>query len=377
MKPFRRGSTIGGIAAIALAASARILVAQTTAAQVSGTILSTDGERIVGADVRVIGAAGPAAISEEDGTFALFVAGSAMPRLAIRRVGFTPDTVSVGIPQDASQPLVVHLMRTPLRIRPVVVSATMAEANTTIGGVHARARRAGNGYFLFRDQFMRSNPVEFTDILRHVPGVRFVRTPTDPQALRLRQNPCSPLFWVDGVALPGIPFDPNSQPVNSIEAIEVYAAPETVPPQFEGPAFAQGCGSIVVWTRRGERRPRTPKIGIDSIMRLIAAQRIFVAAEVDRPAAVLRLPEPQYPDSLLATGVGGSAVIELIVEADGSPNEQSIGIVSATHVAFADAARVAVRNATFRPAMKDDRPVAQLFHLPVTFTPPKPPPEAR
>lgn len=354
-------------------------------ARLTGSVVSADGERVVGADVRLVGAPARGGVSDSRGGFAIELAGDdTLPRLAVRRIGFKPETVTVHLPAaatpgaSAAPALVVRLSRTPLTIRSVVVTATSAESNTMIARVRERARTAGNGYFAFREEFMRSNPVQFTDILRRIPGVRLARAPGNIQTVRLRENPCAPLFWLDGIAMTGIPFDPNSQPANTIEAVEVYSSPETVPAEFRGPMPINGrsCGSVVVWTRRGERPVRAPRIGTDSIERLLNAQRVFVAAETDHPARIRTLPQPEYPDSLLAAGIGGSAVIEFIIEADGTLNVQSVGVVSATHIAFADAARVAVLDATFQPAMKADRPVAQLFQLPVTFTPPNPPPGA-
>lgn len=95
-------------------------------------------------------------------------------------------------------------------------------------------------------------------------------------------------------------------------------------------------------------------------------------SEVDTPAKVVSLQEPDYPDSLRAAGVSGSAVIEFIIDADGKLNKKSIGVVSATHIGFADAVRLAVLEATFLPAIKEQRPVAQVYQLPVTFTAPRP-----
>ncbi|PHX97067.1 MAG: hypothetical protein CK531_06735 [Gemmatimonadetes bacterium] len=115
-----------------------------------------------------------------------------------------------------------------------------------------------------------------------------------------------------------------------------------------------------------------PTIDADSIVRLLDAQRVFVVSEVDTPAKVVSLQEPDYPDSLRAAGVSGSAVIEFIIDADGKLNKESIGVVSATHIGFADAVRLAVLEATFLPAIKEQRPVAQVYQLPVTFTAPRP-----
>ena len=255
--------------------------------------------------------------------------------------------------------------------RPVVVTAANVERHTAIAAVHERERTGGNGYFAYRENFMRLNPTWFSDILRRVPGVRMSKTSRNFLEVRLRGSRCPPLYWLDGQPLLGVPFDPEVLPPNTIEAIEVYSSAPTVPAQFRGPLGMEGCGAIVIWTRQGERAVRRPKISADSIQRLLDAQRVFLAAEVDQPARVVSIPEPEYPDSLRNAGVSGSTVIEFIITADGKLDRESVGIVSATQVKFGDAVRVAVLDATFLAAMKGGHTVAQVFQLPVTFTAPK------
>ena len=341
--------------------------------RVTGSAISVGGERVVGAQVRVIGSASRPAVTNDDGAFELFVLGDTVPRIVIRRIGFRPETLLVHLPQPATPALVVRMTRAIQMVRPVVVLATVNESHSVIASIRERERTGGNGYFAYRNDFMRFSPAQFSDILRRIPGVSLARTSRNFMEVRLRNNRCAPLYWIDGQPLLGIPFDPDAIPPQTVEAIEVYHSASLVPPRFQGPPYAQGCGAIVIWTRQGERPARRPKIDADSIVRLLDAQRVFIASEVDTPAKVVALPEPEYPDSLRAAGVGGSAVIEFIIEADGKINIESVGVVSATHIKFADAVRVAVLEALFMPAMKLERPVAQVYQLPVTFTAPRKP----
>lgn len=337
------------------------------AGRITGVAVAA-GERVIGAQVSLAGASAPAARTGEDGRFEVATPGTGDVRLVLRRIGFRPETVLVTLPAPAS--LVVQMTRAIQMVRPVQVTATAADVNTVEAMVRARERTSGNGYFAYRADFMKQNPARFTDVLRRVPGVRVVRSFRGTTEVRLRSNSCPPLYWMDGQPLLGVPFDPDNVPPQTVEAIEVYSAASLVPVQFQGPPSAQGCGAIVIWTRRGERQAKRARIGADSLMRLLDAQRVFLSSEVDTPARVVSIHEPEYPDSLRAAGVSGSAVIEFIIEATGAINEESIGIVSATHLHFAEAVRIAVLEATFAAAVKAARPVAQVYQLPVTFTAP-------
>ena len=364
----------GGLAvAAALAVATTAAEAQLPATRIAGLAVSVAGERVVGAQVRVVGSASAPAVTSDDGAFEIFVLNDTVPRLVLRRIGFRPETVTVHLPQPAAPGLVVRMTRAVQMVRPVVVSAT-AEQHTVLSSIRERQRSGGNGYFAYRADFEKHGPSSFSDVLRRIPGVQIQRVRNFTE-VRLRGNRCAPLYWMDGQPLLGIPFDPDLLPPQTIEAVEIYSSPGLVPPQFQGPRYAQGCGAIVIWTRQGERPVRAPKIGADSIIRLLDAHSLFVASEVDTPAKIVGMPEPEFPDSLHALGVGGSAVIEFIIEADGKLNKESVGVVSATHTRFADAARLAILEATFAPAMKAQRPVAQVYHLPVTFTAPGRPPK--
>ena len=373
--PMRVRSNPIFVVPLALAALAvpRIATAQGTATRITGTAISSTGEKIVGAQVQVLRSASAPAVSGEEGAFELFVLGDTTPRIVVRRIGFRPETLSVRLPQAAGSALVVRMTRTVQLIAPVVVSAKPGEGNTVLASVRERQLTGGNGYFAYRDEFTKWNPVRFSDILRRVPGIQQFRGSGRAAftEIRLRGNRCAPLIWIDNQPLLGIPFDPDLIPPATVEAIEVYSSASLVPPQFQGPPHAQGCGALVIWTRQGERPPHTPKISADSIVRLLDAHRLYSQTEVDTPARIVTVPEPEYPDSLRGAGVSGSAVIEFIIDAEGRLNRESIGVVSATHPRFGDAVRAAVLEATFTAAQKGGRSVAQLYQLPVTFTAPR------
>jgi TonB family protein len=364
---------VTGMVALAalLAAPAR---AQTPArspvpARVAGTVLARGGERVSGAQIRVVGSAGASAVSDDDGRFDLDVLGDTLPRLVVRRIGFKPETLVVRIPQPAQPPLEIYLTRVAQMVATVVVRAASAEVRSVAAEVRERQRTGGNGHFLYRADFEKYNPTKVTDVLRRVPGLMITRTPRNFNEIRLRGSRCAPLFWMDGTPLLGVPFDPDQIPPQTIEAMEIYSGAGLVPPQFQGPPYAQGCGAIVIWTRHGERKPPRSRVSADSIARLVDLRRVFQADEVDTAARIISMQEPEYPDSLRVAGIGGTAVLEFIVTADGKLDKESIGIVSASHPRFGDAARVAIIDATFRPAVLRGRPVAQVFHLPVTFAP--------
>jgi TonB family protein len=360
-------------AALASAAGWGVAGAQAAGVKVSGTVVSESGERVVGAQVGLMRSASRGTSTDDDGTFELFVLGDSTPRLLLKRIGFRPETVVVRVVAGEAAPLRITLARTIQMVRAVVVNAPAGSSDPWLAAVRDRERTGGNGHFVYRDEFMKSNPARFTDVLRRMPGIRINRNSRNATEIRLRNNRCGPLYWLDGQPLVGVPFDPDVLPPQTVEAIEVYSSPSLVPAQFQGPQYAQGCGAIVIWTRQGERPVRKPKINADSIARLLDAHRVFVAAEVDQPARIVSIQQPEYPDSLRAAGVGGSAVVEFIITADGKVDRESIGVVSATHIKFGEAVRVALLEATFFAAMRAGKPVAQLFQFPVTFTaPPKP-----
>jgi TonB family protein len=367
--------------AVALASvAACILIAFSVAApdaraqpshRVTGTVVSEDGEHVVGAQVRVVDAANHVALSDDDGRFEFYLLGDSVSRLVVvRRIGFRPETLTVRVPRPDDSSIEVRMVRSAQLLASVVVEGDASDRMSTSARVHERQKRSGNGRFVYRDEIAQMQVSRTSDVLRRVPGVRITVDGMGRTELRLRGSACAPLFWMNGSPLGDAPFEIDELPPSAIEAIEIYPSAATVPLEFRGNLRVQGCGVIVLWIREGERKQRRASIGADSIARLVDASRVFLPEEVDSVARVLTMPQPEYPDSLYQARVPGSVVAEFIVDASGKIVLESIGVVSSSHERFGDAVRSALREATFRPAVRNGHPVAQVVQLPVTFRPP-------
>lgn len=85
-------------------------------------------------------------------------------------------------------------------------------------------------------------------------------------------------------------------------------------------------------------------------------------------------PPPNYPPELACRQVGGTTVLNVSLAANGYPVNVDIVTSSGTK-ALDDAAVAAVRDWKFRPATLRGVPTTSRLQVPVTFTPPNPPPD--
>lgn len=97
-----------------------------------------------------------------------------------------------------------------------------------------------------------------------------------------------------------------------------------------------------------------------------------VAQVADRPvlvngAELARRLDALYPPLLKSAGVRGEAEVALVVNAQGAVTEARV--LSASHPAFGEAASTAIRDARFRPAKHQGKPVAVRVTMPFTFGP--------
>jgi len=76
---------------------------------------------------------------------------------------------------------------------------------------------------------------------------------------------------------------------------------------------------------------------------------------------------PTYPKEFLAKPIGGEAVVDFIVDVDGSVIEASA--VRQSHELFGQAAVAAVKKWKFTPGMKGGVPVRTHMQVPLVFQP--------
>lgn len=332
---------------------------------IAGAVRDSSGMAIAGAEVAVAGTA-LLGHTDERGAFRLAPVPLGAATLRVRRLGFHPAVMAVVVEEGAGEQVIVVLGQLPQDLAPVVVRAARRRELGPMAGFEER-REQGFGRFITRADIEKRNPHQTTDLLRSIPGVNLTSTRNIRNAVRVRNSPCAPIVWLDGMPLTAAEFDLDFLDPKLIEGIEVYSGVSTVPPQYMGTRGEGSCGAIVIWSKVVEPRRKQPK-RVD-VAAQIAALRIFTAEQVDVPARADSgaLLAPMYPDSLWRAGISGVVLVEFVVDTTGRVEPGTVGIVSTTHPLFAEAVRVALPDARFRPAAREGHPVRQFVIQPLRF----------
>lgn len=83
------------------------------------------------------------------------------------------------------------------------------------------------------------------------------------------------------------------------------------------------------------------------------------------PPRVITRVEPVYPEMAKKSGLSGVVILELIIKEDGSVSD--VRVVKPLPLGLDQAALDAVRQWTFKPAMKDGQPIEVLFNITINF----------
>ncbi|MEP7380817.1 MAG: TonB-dependent receptor plug domain-containing protein [Gemmatimonadota bacterium] len=339
---------------------------------VKGTVRDTSGLAVEGARIFVSGST-LSGESGANGEFVLAKANAGLLKIHVRRLGFAPDSVTVTVLAGTSVETEVKLRRLALQLNPVVVVGRK-EITGRMAGFYQRMSR-GNGHFITRDQVERRNPGNMTDLFRMVPGVR-VESRGFANQVRFRGGRCAPLTWLDGSPLYAGEFDLDSVDPRTFEGIEIYSGAASVPAEFQGNrSVSSACGTIVLWSRQGELRPKKRKKGEPTPAAQIAAMveqlSVFTAQQVDQPARVdsSQLVRPVYPDSMFVAMEPGRVLAEFVVDARGNVNLDTFNVVVTTHESFINPVRFALKDQKFFPAIRKGTAVQQVVQLPFSFVP--------
>ncbi|MBN5159858.1 MULTISPECIES: TonB family protein [unclassified Stenotrophomonas] len=122
-----------------------------------------------------------------------------------------------------------------------------------------------------------------------------------------------------------------------------------------------GMGAVA-WASQGGVAG-SPRIGVEPFEH---AEEDAAKAGLDRPIQVDKMPPPSYPKSAVEQRQVG--VVNLRVEVDAQGRPADVQVLSATNPGVFDAVSVAAaRSWTYRPAMKNGKPVAGAVKIPITF----------
>lgn len=244
--------------AAALTAGAGSAGAQAKRATVAGTVTDTAGHPIVGARVEIVDT-DIRSTSDLEGRYLLPGVWPGPVTLRVRRVGFTPETVSVTTTAGDTTRTNLTLGALVVQLAPTEVDADPSRGKM---GAFNERRARGVGAFVTRAEIEKWQPASLTEMLRHVPGVGVAQQPSgEPQPVRMQRSAattvsgvCSVLLYVDGHPYPNGNVD--DFPPQTVEGLEVYRSASEIPASFR--TRDATCGVIAIWTRDPEAARRQP-----------------------------------------------------------------------------------------------------------------------
>jgi Carboxypeptidase regulatory-like domain/TonB-dependent Receptor Plug Domain len=235
-------------------------------AVVRGFVRTLDGRPIANAIVRVLGS-GSQVRSTTDGAYLITDAATGTQSLEARAIGYAPYRMPVTLRPSESAPITLRLavQRVQLDTVRVVAGKSLAPEVRAI----ERRMNTGVGTILDARTIRERSTVWVTDAVRGMPGVTVSKAAGNGQEILMRKvggtdgSYCVANIVVDGQRMPpsasaNATIDDYVN-LSDVAAMEVYPRPNMVPPEFF--TGDNGCGVVVVWTRRGTGGvlPQKPK----------------------------------------------------------------------------------------------------------------------
>jgi TonB family protein len=101
--------------------------------------------------------------------------------------------------------------------------------------------------------------------------------------------------------------------------------------------------------------------------------QVYAAVDLTTPPLIesmeraARVIQESYPKVLESRGIGGTVLLQFVVEADGSVNRASVKVVAATINRLGEAAKAVIHNVRFTPGTLDGTPVRTEIQFPVEY----------
>jgi hypothetical protein len=224
--------------------------AKTGNAAVSGRVVLEGAPSNAGSRVEVVGT-DAVALTNERGEFTIRNLPSGTHVLLARHLGFGAETVPVDLSSRESKQVTIKLPKFVAVLEPVTVTARRQGSLDKVG--FNQRMKSGVGFYMGPDQIQAMHPNYLTDILRRVPSLRIVSTPTGDVVTSSRgvtslsSNPCVQYYVDDMPWMSATPGDINNfVNGNEVVGVEVYAGPGA-PAQYT--RAGQDCTSVVLWTK--------------------------------------------------------------------------------------------------------------------------------
>lgn len=242
----------GTVLALVVLAGSAPLHAQTVVLR--GVVLQAgSGDPVAGAQVRIVGG-DRVSVSNDDGSFVMSGLQPGTYLFRAESLGLRPYTFPLSIGEDLE--IEVRLEPDPVKLDSLTVTTT-SEVLKQAGFFERRTR--GLGVFFTRAQIESRHPTHFSDLLSGVPGMRMEVDAKGIARARIRglntiSSTCNPTYFLDGVPADLQDIGVNVVPIRDIEGVEIYRGSSEIPSQWDA-AGASVCGTVLVWTRQGQRKP--------------------------------------------------------------------------------------------------------------------------
>lgn len=228
---------LGGASALSAAAG------QST---VRGSVLTTRGMPLRGAQVRMATDSTVATKTDDAGRFVLSQVPDGVVTLEVRAIGYVPE--SFDLSTAAASDVTLRVALQPVAMTALgAVTTTARPGSSLMAGFWTRRERE-SGVFLTREEIGAHNSSNAIDLLRAVPGVRMRVRGQSSMNTRVEFDRCrDAAVFLDGQEMKG---DAGSAlqmiDARSIEAAEVYIGASRMPMAFRA---TDKCAAIVLWTR--------------------------------------------------------------------------------------------------------------------------------
>jgi len=219
-------------------------------ATLHGVVLESPGDRPV-AEVRVsLSPTGMSVTTTAAGRFSLERIPFGRYELRFERLGYVTRVDSMSVGPGRPMDITVRLSTNPVPLEPI--EAVARSASLERAGFYERRALGANGTFFTRADIERFAPVVLSDLVRRAPVTMIQYGGPGRTELFFRRQVgmssmgCKPALFLDGFL---IREDGDFERVtpSEVEAVELYVG-ANVPLEFK----LNSCGSVLIWTRRGE-----------------------------------------------------------------------------------------------------------------------------
>lgn len=218
---------------------------------ISGRVVDSAGKPIFGASVQAI-STNISTVSDSGGRFRVQNLVPGLVFVRVRKIGYLSEYFPLQTESGRVATLTVKLR--PASNAPSLARVEVradARRDARMVGFYERMR-LGNGIFVEREELLRRNTSNVSDVLRGRNGVNIIRDGNNNPVVFGRNltgsGYCAMGVLVDGVFVntSGMSMD---QLVNTqdVRAIEVYRTGPSVPAEFQ--RRETDCGAVLIWTR--------------------------------------------------------------------------------------------------------------------------------